>query len=792
MSAETNQPIANEEVKAKTPKMTGSAASFFGWVLFILLWAGLGVMAYFAINFFHRCLAYSTITTQYYRQYGAYHTGYLITLSLIIAALAAPLLYLIPAILSGLKRRKGLTNWKKKFFIFTLIGLVFVIVGFAVNYFYNLYFHNFMTSELGYTSFFGRFLTSDLIMMVVAIAEAFLFLPASLLISGGLAKPKAPKEEKSGTTSKLIPDPSVTPFFKKPSFYVYLIFTAIFVAGWEIIYQSASSVMAAAYSDLGPVEFNLAGDTAGTRYTVESYFGGFFDVLDILLFVACFGILIYFLACVLSNIRRRLMAKNPDKDYGFLKFLRNLVFVVAFILSFGVYIYDMVLFIVINVFFSGFNDESVRNTCANYLNSALILDIFAFVAILLSIIFLRLWVATIFNSLPKYVRVNFDEDGNPLLDDFDATPGVTHDDYQRESDALTANKQQLGTLTQEQLPTISELVKDFMAFSAYNGLKFDEKNATRLFASLAASRLLFVRGLSDYEQKKLTKILGDFFGGGSLGYSELPERKAFVDSLSKAIDGCNRRMLFLGLYGCQGDMFNDENSDLLPLLYDASTSHPVVGLSKDVHLSPNLYALAFLKEGDNGMKASRRALRHAFIVNLLVNDVENEPKADPFPMGPYDFAKVVSAAADREYLEEDVWKKIDSYESFVNSKKNFIIRNDTRNSMENAVGVSLSGSYDSGEALDEAFSHIIFPSSLALLGNDEDLLPQISIIFGEGTLPGVNKIYEDYLAAKAAPAEVKEPAPEENVPETEIEAGEPTPKAPLEEQPAPEEGKKDE
>jgi beta-glucosidase len=310
--------------------------------------------------------------------------------------------------------------------------------------------------------------------------------------------------------------------------------------------------------------------------------------------------------------------------------------------------------------------------------------------------------------------------------------------------------------------TFANAAQDFAVFAAEKGYRFAPEVVNRLFASLASSRLLLVRGMSDQQFSTLMLLLSNFF-----------ETSIYLDTVDESYisDDCV-------LYKPDGHG-GKSKTQAHAALEDArrAPQHMHFAALRGVHLSSlstyfsTYAAYAGNPSGNYGVKVTISTYNGFFDTTYFIPrnlwfvlNVAEEDAATRLPAMLYDTAAcctlpfeqgtpsgqhtmvrkfsyyqmdyLTERVSQAYQLNESLWKKVDRLEAFVNACAPYHIGNKRWLGLERFAFVYKACSGEEADALDEALAAKLLPSMMATVAGkmsaeDKSLAEAIDEILGE-------------------------------------------------------------
>ena len=325
--------------------------------------------------------------------------------------------------------------------------------------------------------------------------------------------------------------------------------------------------------------------------------------------------------------------------------------------------------------------------------------------------------------------------------------------------------------------TFADAAREFELFAKERGFKFDPSTVKRIFASMAASRLVIVKDFEEATFISFIQLICAYF-----------ESPVYIDRIDTTYQ--NEDRMFFATYQ---DGTRVKTRVLQAIETANATRHNIciAGLSEvDLSVMANYFApfVRYIRNPLNlcGIKAFNE--RHVdvtyyipanlwFFVHLKQGqniDTIPEYVSDIATVNDFSFAKCnpkseysqynkfkyyqmdyLSDKASRSYLiDESVWKKIDRFESYVNTYEKYHIGNKIWLGLEKFSSVYLACDGDKNEAVDSAMAVKLIPSVMKALNGklskeDRGISETLDSIFNGEALDECNKMINSVSANKA-------------------------------------------
>lgn len=319
--------------------------------------------------------------------------------------------------------------------------------------------------------------------------------------------------------------------------------------------------------------------------------------------------------------------------------------------------------------------------------------------------------------------------------------------------------------------------KDFALFASERGCQFSEDTVRDLFASLASSRLLVVRGMNDGTFKKFMMVLSAYF-----------ETSAYIDRTDASYDKAENV-----LFKTDAGDSRVKTNTLLAIEAAQNSKHMIHFAALD-HVIPEnlpLYFTPFVNYARNPRGANRVTVPNEhgaetsyhipqnlwFVLNLdhgklpcalpdYISEVAvvtqfsfDDCHAESHPSHVRRFTYhqlefLAERAVNKTSVPEEHWRKIDHLEKYVSDHTDFAIQNKTWLCLEKYAYVYLTCQGALLPALDRAICVKLMPQVIAALqdhltADDRKLEDTIDMILGEDWPVTCKKLIHDCSVKKA-------------------------------------------
>lgn len=304
--------------------------------------------------------------------------------------------------------------------------------------------------------------------------------------------------------------------------------------------------------------------------------------------------------------------------------------------------------------------------------------------------------------------------------------------------------------------TLARLVDNFIRFAEERGVSIRKPEATSLFASFLSSRLLFVNSLHGEALSRFGTLLSEFLGsplymetienghleGGQLlfvkGEDGSHSTTQVMKMISHAAEHPNQIHMAV-LHGVRGEAMSDL---LLPYIRyfnnpQRENSISAKGISGSYVLSENLWFMVELAEGESLENLPSHFTEIGSLIPIPCTLCDEAEEKNEYDVPGYAELMYLGEQS-KNYMEipEDLWKKLDGLETYVDGHSSFQIGNKLSLQMEKYLCVYCACGQELLEAWDRAVAANLLPMMMAVLKDKVDreertLLETVEQLFGE-------------------------------------------------------------
>lgn len=359
-----------------------------------------------------------------------------------------------------------------------------------------------------------------------------------------------------------------------------------------------------------------------------------------------------------------------------------------------------------------------------------------------------------------------------FVKEFDVTDQVSAYDSHEVKDAVDSDH--MKYIDKEQ--SFAVAVKDFVVYARERGYKLEEAVVRKMFASLAASRLIVVAGMSDEDFKSLVLLVSNYFHS-SMFIDEVDDSYTNGDRMFYHTDAQGNRVKTNAHIALDAAKITHQNVHLaalthvkaadIPAYFSAFTKYiknplackyVVAFNDKNVEtayvMPQNLWFIMNLAE-DQDVSALPAYIAEIATVNIIdlerCEESENHSHVRDFSYYQIDY--LLDKAIAKGEVAEDSWKQLDRFEEYVNGRSEFKIGNKMWLGMEKFVYAYMAGGGEVDVAIDEAVASKVMSAALSAASKAESeaevgMIETLDLIFGEDKFKACKRVV-DYSAGVA-------------------------------------------
>ena len=340
------------------------------------------------------------------------------------------------------------------------------------------------------------------------------------------------------------------------------------------------------------------------------------------------------------------------------------------------------------------------------------------------------------------------------------------------ADSATKEEEEYALLADvDKTLTFSEAAKELAMLAREKGLLLDESAVHGLFAALATSRLVMVRGMSEDHFSELVALLGEYFSGAAT-VDRVDERyRGEADTLFAADDSGLRtpRGATNALQTARqerGSLHFAAFSQVDPATMSAYfvpfarhahaprganviTAINADGETESFTLAENLWILVQIKEGASVYTLPDYIAEVATVHTWKTERIAPTSEHSHFRCFSYGQMMYLSEQLrSRASIDEEIWKKVDGLEAYAARFGSFRMSNKLWLRLEQYVAVLISLGIPETEALDEAMAVKLLPALIPTLSgriprDERGLCETMDAIFGDGNTALCRKVVKD-------------------------------------------------
>ncbi len=296
------------------------------------------------------------------------------------------------------------------------------------------------------------------------------------------------------------------------------------------------------------------------------------------------------------------------------------------------------------------------------------------------------------------------------------------------------------------------ILERFLDVSKKMGMSILPREGLCVLSHLAYSRLLFIKNLKEEYRRLFQSCLKETFGCSSYyidcRFIKSEDQMIANDSFTKALKEADEnpdQFVFLFLDHLPSYRMAEVLKDFINAIIDKNNRHKVRTPYSDeqYQITPNLYFFVLLPETTGtGLYASEEILKYASIINLEPSNYHGDiPVIKERVISISDFRHVLDIAKGEKGLDENVWKKLDGMESYLNQIKHYHIDNDIANNLEDHIAMTMNVFDDVDHIVDEILACDLLPSIFRYY-------PKENIFGEEGLEHYINENFENEYSLK--------------------------------------------
>lgn len=315
--------------------------------------------------------------------------------------------------------------------------------------------------------------------------------------------------------------------------------------------------------------------------------------------------------------------------------------------------------------------------------------------------------------------------------------------------------------------------KDFELLALEQGYKLAEGEAFKLFAALASSRLLITVGMDDEKFNAFLKIVSNYFhatnfidkvdetftDGNRLFFRQNVSGNKVKAPIHYAIEaGKNdaHKFSFAGLTDVRSEdiltyfsVFNNYIKNPAGCKY--VVSHNEKNIETAYYMPQNIWFVLNLAPDQNLVDLPKYIAESAAVLKVDFEECEaSQEHSHVRKFSYYQLDYLVEKAISKYSVDEDIWKKLDRLEEYVNARNQFSVGNRVWLGLEKFAYTYMACGGTELVAVDEAMAARVMPLALAALSGNEletdaGVAETLDLIFGEEKIEACKDIV-DYVA----------------------------------------------
>ena len=325
--------------------------------------------------------------------------------------------------------------------------------------------------------------------------------------------------------------------------------------------------------------------------------------------------------------------------------------------------------------------------------------------------------------------------------------------------------------------TFADAAREFEIFARERGFKFEPSTVKRIFASMAASRLVIVKDFDEATFTSFMQLICAYFESpvyiDRIDHSYHNEDRMFFavyedGSFEKtrtlqAIETANETRYNICLAGLSEVDLSVMANYFAPFVRYIRNPLSLCGIKtfneKHVEVTyyvpANLWFFVHLKEGQKIDTIPEYLADIATVNDFAFSKCNPQSEYSQYNKFRYYQMDYLSGKASRSYLvDESVWKKIDRIESYVNTYAKYHIGNKIWLGLEKFSSVYLACDGDKNEAVDNAMAVKLIPSVVKALNGklskeDRGVAEALESIFNDEALDECQKMINSVSVNKA-------------------------------------------
>ena len=331
---------------------------------------------------------------------------------------------------------------------------------------------------------------------------------------------------------------------------------------------------------------------------------------------------------------------------------------------------------------------------------------------------------------------------------------------QRNNEAVYTNADNYLDYVTDAL-TFEHATEQFISFAASRGYKFEVHTVKDIFSAMSASRLVITRGMSNDSFAAFIRVLSEYFGTPAgidvvdryyvndnaalyKAYGNAKQKTA----LANALEMSSGAKINVHIAALTEVAFADMSNYFVPFARYIRNPRSNVTIDaineydQRITLTPgeNLWFFVNLRSGETLRNMPAYISELASVLRIEYSGTVPMMLSTPItPFSYYQFDYMLEKIKATYGIPEELWKRVDALESFVNTNASFAIGNRTSIAVERFFAVYSACGSEANEALDRALSARVIPSAIVTLDSlesieEKSLSEKLEMIFGEDNI----------------------------------------------------------
>lgn len=312
------------------------------------------------------------------------------------------------------------------------------------------------------------------------------------------------------------------------------------------------------------------------------------------------------------------------------------------------------------------------------------------------------------------------------------------------------------------------LAENLVEFAAERGISITRSTAAATLASFASSRLIFVNSLHGDELNQYLSTLSEYFDSQFYSETIFEEHHDFGHLLFVKDENGNKRTTALMKMISHAKeekshicfaVFNQVRAEAVADLFlpyiryfdNPNRENKVVvkEMSEEYTLPENIWFVVDIAAGEALEDIPSHLFEKGTLLSLNYVPCEaREEKKETHALTYTELIHIVDQTKNKLDIQEDIWKKVDSLEGYVNEHVSYQIGNKLSLQMEKYLSVYSACGLELNEAWDRTMAANLLPMMMSALknkvNNDErSLLEIVEQIFGEDNVEMCRKVLKN-------------------------------------------------